>query len=133
MVAARSMSSALPRATFASTLSSTGDLVSKVAAEIAGTSWPSIMWPMPSSFSFASRGAARSRLALNRSALGLVLSMDRLRFQGFVNVVAFPAGFLVVDLHVERQREFARGEDRIEMPRQRAKNMLAGLLARCEI
>src|SRR5579872_6327025 len=133
MVAARSTSSALPRATFASTLPSTGDLVSNVAPEIDGTVWPSIMCPMPSSFSFASRGAARSRLALNRSALGVALSMDRLRFQSFVNVVALPTGLFAVDLHVERQCEFALREHRIEMLRQRTENVLAGGLARCEV
>jgi len=58
-----SISSALPRATVASTAPSIGDLVSKVAPEIVGTVLPSIMWPMPSSFNWASSGAARSRLA----------------------------------------------------------------------
>ena len=62
-VAARSMSSALPRATDASTAPSTGDLVSKVWPEIDGTVLPSIMCPMPSDFSLASSGVARSRLA----------------------------------------------------------------------
>ena len=62
-VAARSMSSALPRATDASTAPSTGDFVSNVWPEIDGTVLPSIMWPMPSLFNLASRGAARSRLA----------------------------------------------------------------------
>ena len=47
----------------ASTAPSTGDLVSNVWPEIEGTVLPSIMWPMPSAFSLASRGAARSRLA----------------------------------------------------------------------
>src|SRR6185369_10631208 len=113
-VAARSMSSALPRATDANTSPSTGDLVSKVWPEIDGTVLPSIMWPMPSAFSLASRGAARSRLAANTS-FGVTLSMDCLHFQGFVDVVAFPAGVLVVDLHVERQRELGLLEHRIEM------------------
>ena len=36
--------------------------------------------------------------------------MRGLRFQSLVDVVAFPAGFLVVDLHVERQRKPAVGE-----------------------
>ena len=62
-VAARSMSSALPRATDASTAPSTGDFVSNVWPETDGTVLPSIMCPMPSLFSLASRGAARSRLA----------------------------------------------------------------------
>ena len=62
-VAARSISSALPRATDASTAPSTGDFVSNVWPEIDGTVLPSIRCPMPSAFSFASSGAARSRLA----------------------------------------------------------------------
>src|SRR5437762_6809744 len=131
-VAARSTSSALPRATDASTAPSTGDLVSNVWPEIEGTTLPSIICPMPSAFSLASRGAARSRLAANTS-FGVTLSMDRLHFQGFVDVVAFPAGFLVVDLHVERQRELRLLEHRIEMGRQRLEDMFAGLLAGGEI
>src|SRR5262245_42483693 len=59
--------------------------------------------------------------------------MGSLHFQSFVDVIALPAGFLVVDLHVERQRERASGEDRIEMSRQRLEDMLAGLLARGEV
>src|SRR4051812_5200537 len=59
--------------------------------------------------------------------------MGSLHFQSFVDVVAFPAGFLVVDLHVERQGEFAAGKDRIEMSRQRLEDMLAGLLAGREV
>src|SRR6266478_10102873 len=55
--------------------------------------------------------------------------MRAFRFKSRVDVIAFPAGFLVVDLHVERQREWARGKDRIEMIGEGAKNMLAGLLA----
>src|ERR1700733_5021407 len=132
-VAARSISSALPRATDASTAPSTGDLVSKVAPEIDGTTLPSIICPMPSAFSFASSGAARSWLAWNTSDFGVTLSMRGLRLQGLVNVVAFPAHFLVVDLHVERQREFARCKHRIEMIGQRTEDMLAGLLAGGEI
>ncbi|MGY2844729.1 hypothetical protein ACVMDN_001983 [Bradyrhizobium sp. USDA 4510] len=118
-VAARSISSALPRATVASTVPSIGDLVSKVWPEAAGTILPSITWPMPSAFKLASSGPARSRLAWNTSAgdFAVALSIDRLHLQCVVDVVAFPAGFLVVDLHVERQREFAVGEDRIEMSR----------------
>src|SRR5450432_1734057 len=131
-VAARSMSSALPRATFASTAPSTGDLVSKVAPEIDGTILPSMRCPMPSAFSFASSGAARSRLAWNTS-FGVALSMCGLRVQSLVDVVLLPAGFLVVDLHVERQREQTGGEHRVEMLGQHAKDMLAGLLAGGEV
>src|SRR5665213_2419533 len=68
---------------------------------IDGTILPSIMCPMPSALSALSRGAARSRLALSTSDFGVILSMRGLRFQRLVNVVALPAGFLVVDLHVE--------------------------------
>src|SRR5229473_5649846 len=50
-----------------------------------------------------------------------------------VDVVALPAGFLFVDLHVERQCELACSEDRIEMVGEHAENMLAGLLAGGEI
>src|SRR5262249_35562247 len=126
-------SSALPRDTVASTVPSIGDRVSNVAPEIDGTRLPSIMWPMPSSFSFASRGAARSRLDLKISALGVALSMGGLHFQSVVDVVAFPARLFVVDLHVERQRELALREHGIEMGGQRPEHMLAGLLARREI
>src|SRR5882724_1002173 len=132
-VAARSISSALPRATDASAALSIGDFVSNVAPEIDGTILPSIMCPMPSPPSCFSSGAARSRLALNTPDFGVTLSMRGLRFQGLVNVVALPAGFLVVDLHVERQRELAGRKHRIEMVGQDAKNMLAGLLAGGEI
>src|ERR1700737_4150705 len=59
--------------------------------------------------------------------------MRALRFQSLVDVVALPAGFLVVDLHVERQRELDRRKDRIEMVGQEGENMFAGLLAGCEI
>src|SRR6185437_10623487 len=132
-VAARSISSALPRATEASTALSIGDFVSNVSPEIEGTILPSIMWPMPSARSCFKSGAARSLLAWNRSDLGVTLSMGGLRFQGFVDVVALPARFLVVDLHVERQRELALCEHGIEMGRQRLENVLAGLLAGGEI
>src|SRR3984893_6355345 len=133
-VAARSISSALPRATAASTMPSIGDFVSNVSPQIDGTILPSIMCPMPSALSCFSNRAARSRLAWNTSDdLGVTLSMRGLRFQDVVDVVALPAGFLVVDLHVERQRELARGKDRIEMIGQDAKNMFAGLLAGREI
>src|SRR6478735_4889409 len=132
-VAARSMSSALPRATVASTVPSTGDLVSNVSPEIEATTLPSIRWPMPSARSCLRSGATRSLLAWNRSDFGVTSSMGGLRFQGFVNVVALPTRFLVVDLHVERQREFALREDGIEMGRQRLEDVLAGLLAGGEI
>src|SRR5881396_2116412 len=131
-VAARSISSALPRATEASTVPSTGDLVSKVWPEVDGTVLPPIIWPMPSAFSLASSGAARSRLARNTS-FGVTLSMCGLYFQSVVDVVAFPAGVLVVDLHVERQREFAIGKDRIEVSGQRSEDMFAGFFAGCEV
>src|SRR6266404_3945793 len=127
-VAARSISSALPRATVASVPLSIGDLVSKVSPEIDGTTLPSMMCPMPSARSCLSRGAARSRLAWNTS-FGATLSMDGLRFQRVVHVVALPAGVLVVDLHVERQREFGLRKDRIEMGGQRLENVFAGLSA----
>ena len=48
-------------------------------------------------------------------------------------VIAFPTGFLVVDLHVERQRELARGKDRVEVIGEGAKDVLAGLFAGREI
>src|SRR5258708_27529076 len=59
--------------------------------------------------------------------------MRGLRFQSLVDIVALPAGFLVIDLHVERQREFARGKNRVEMVGEYFEDMLAGLLASCEI
>src|SRR6201996_5463492 len=127
-VAARSMSSALPRATFASTEPSTGDLVSNVSPVTDATILPSIMWPMPSARSCFSSGATRSLLAWNRSDFGVALSMGGLCFQRFVNVVALPARFLVVDLHVERQGELGLRKDGIEMRGQRLEDMLAGLL-----
>src|SRR5438105_7229904 len=55
--------------------------------------------------------------------------MRGLRFQGLVDVVALPAGLLVVDLHVERQRELALRKHRIEMGGQNFKDMFARLLA----
>src|SRR5436309_10030340 len=125
-VAARSISSTPPRATLASTAPSTGDFVSNVAPEIDGTVLPSIMCPMPSAFSFGSSEAARSRLALNTSDFGVILSMRGLRFQGVVNVVALPACFLVVNLHVKRQSEFAARENRIEIAGQDLEDMFAG-------
>src|SRR5262245_6766294 len=132
-VAARSISSALPRAIEASTDPSTGDLVSNVSPEIEATILPSIMWPMPSARSCFNNGATRSLLAWNRSDFGVTLSMSGLCFQSFVNVVALPTRFLVVDLHVERQRELGLCEDGIEMRRQRLEDMLARLLPRGEI
>src|SRR4051794_614909 len=128
-VAARSMSSALPRATPASVAPSTGDFVSTVSLVIEATVLPSIMWPMPSVRSFFKSGATRSRLAWNTSALGAGLSMGGFHFQGVLDVVALPAGVFVVDLHVERQGEFAGSEDGIEMLRERLKHVLAGVLA----
>src|SRR5665213_342967 len=89
---------------------------------------------MPSAFSFASRGAARSRLALKRSDdFAAILSMRGLRLQSVVDVVALPARLLVVDLHVERQGEFAVGKHRIEMGGQRLEDMFSGLLAGGEV
>src|ERR1700730_407517 len=85
---------------------------------------------MPSVLNFSSSGAARSRLAWNTSDdFGMTLSMDGLRFQRVMNVVALPADFLVVDLHVERQREFAAGKNRVEIIGERPEDVLAGLLA----
>src|ERR1700676_5288752 len=132
------MSSALPRATLASTEPLVGDLVSNVLPEIDGTILPPIMCPMPSTLNCLSSGAARSRLAWKISAFGVALSMRglrfrNLRFQRLVNVVALPAGFLVVDLHVERQREFAPGENRIEMGREHLENVFARFRAGWEI
>ena len=46
-----------------------------------------------------------------------------------MDVVAFPAGFLVVDLHVKRQRALASRKDRVEVIGEGAENMFAGLLA----
>src|SRR3954454_16906189 len=133
-VAARSISSALPRATDASTAPSTGDFVSNVWPEMEGTILPSMICPMPSAFSFASSGAARSLLAWNTSDdFGATLSMCRLRLQRLVDVVALPTGLLVVDLHVERQRELAFREYRIEIGRQHLEDMLAGFLPRGEV
>ena len=63
-VAARSMSSALPRATVASTAPSTGDLVSNVWPEIDGTILPSIMWPMPSALQFGEQGRGAVAIGL---------------------------------------------------------------------
>src|ERR1700681_2442194 len=131
-VAARSISSALPQATDASTALSTGDLVSKVSPEIDGTILPSMMCPMPSALNCLSRGAARSRLAWNTS-FGVTLSMRSLRLQRVVDVVALPAGVLVVDLHVERQREFGLRKHRIETSGQRLEDVFAGLSAGGEI
>src|ERR1700761_3935061 len=138
-VTARSISSALPRATDASTAPSTGEVVSNVWPDIDGTTFPSMMWPMPSDFSFASSGATRSRLAAKPSDdFGVTLSMGgglhfRSLLQGFVDVVAFPAHILVVDLDVEREGEVATGEEGIEIARQRLEHVLAGLLAGREI
>src|SRR3569833_357975 len=132
-VAARSMSSAIARAAVASSAPSIGDLVSKDAPEIEATILPSIMCPMPSLFRLASRGPARSRLALKMSDLGVALSMGSLRFQGVVNVVAFPTRCCLVDLHVERQSELAVDENGIEMPGENPEHVRAGLLPRGEV
>src|SRR6202790_3812910 len=128
------MSSALPRATLASTEPLVGDLVSNVLPEIDGTIVPPIMCPMPSTLNCLSSGAARSRLAWKISAFGAALSMRglrfrNLRFQRLVNVVALPAGFLVVDLHVERQREFAPGENREQIEQTNIENVFVGVRA----
>src|SRR5712691_11438137 len=61
------------------------------------------------------------------------LRFHSFRFQGFVDVVAFPARLLVVDLHVERQRELALREYGIEIGRQRLEDVRAGLLAGREV
>src|SRR6185312_12156800 len=132
-VAARSMSSALPRVTDASTEPSIGDLVSNVSPEIEGTALPSIIWQIPSARSCFKSGAARSLLAWNRSDFGVTLSMDGLDLQRFVDIVALEAGFLVVDLHVERQREFGLRKHGIQVRRQHIEDMLAGLLAGGEV
>src|SRR3954466_13791542 len=132
-VAARSTSSALPRATLASVAPSIGDFVSNVSPEIDGTILPSIMCPMPSARSVFSSGAMRSRLAWNTSVFGVGLSMGGFRFQDVVDVVALPARILVVDLHVEREGEFRDCEDGIEMPGERLEDMLAGRLAGWQI
>src|SRR3954451_12453140 len=131
-VAARSMSSALPRATVASTVRSTGEAVSNVWPEEDDTVLPPMRCPMPSLFNFASSGAARSRLSWNAS-LGVTLSIVSLHFQSFVDVVAFPAGVLVIDLHVKRQRELLLRKHRIEKSRQRFEDLLAGFFAGGEV
>src|ERR1700759_1351520 len=59
--------------------------------------------------------------------------MRGLRLQGFMDVVALPACLLVIDLHVERQREFALPKHGIKMGGERLENMLPGLLAGGEI
>src|SRR5450755_1176678 len=77
---------------------------------------------------------SRCILCVPRSGdLVVTLSMRDLGLQRLVNVVALPTHVLVVDLHVERQRELAGRKHRIEMVGQRAKDMLAGLLAGGEI
>src|SRR6478736_9919398 len=133
MHSSTAMSSALSRATLASVAPSTGDLVSNVSPEIDGTILPPIMWPMPSARSVFSSGATRSRLAWNTSAFGVGLSMGGLQLQRVMDVVALPARVLVVDLHVERQGEFAGGEDGVEISGERLEHVLAGLLSRWQI
>src|SRR5437868_366663 len=64
---------------------------------------------------------------------GVISSMRRLGLQRLVDIIALPAGFLVVDLHVERQRELALRECRVEIGRQHLEDMLAGLFARREV
>src|SRR3984957_20948814 len=59
--------------------------------------------------------------------------MDGLCLQSLMDIVALPTGFLVVDLHVERQSEFALCKNRIEMRRQRTKDVLAGGLAGLQV
>src|SRR4051812_3036612 len=59
--------------------------------------------------------------------------MVSLHLQRFVDVVAFPACFLVVDLHVERQRELLVRKYRVKIGRQGLENMFAGLLAGGEV
>src|ERR1700761_4518524 len=89
---------------------------------------------MPSAFNFSSSGTARSRLAWNTSDdFGAALSMRGLRFQRFVNVVAFPARLGVVDLHVERQGKLALRKDRIKIGGQRLEDVFAGFLSGREI
>src|SRR5262245_51434393 len=83
---------------------------------------------MPSTFSRSSSGLARARLAAKISWLGVALSMGSLRFQGVVNVVAFPTRLSVVDLHVEGQRELAIGKDGIEIVGKRCEHVLTRLL-----
>src|ERR1700687_887833 len=56
-------------------------------------------------------------------------TMRSLCLQNSMDVVAFPAGFLVVDLHVKRQRTLASRKDRVEVIGEGAENMFAGLLA----
>src|SRR5260370_28463123 len=51
----------------------------------------------------------------------------------FVDVVALPAGLLVVDLHLERQRERALRKHGIEMIGQHSENILADLLTLREV
>src|SRR5580704_15490674 len=53
--------------------------------------------------------------------------------QSLMDIVALPAGFLVVDLHVERKGKWALRENRVEMSGQRAENMLAGLFAGLQV
>ena len=50
-----------------------------------------------------------------------------------MDVIAFPARFLVVDLHVERQRERTGGKYRIEVIGKGAKNMFASIPAGCHV
>src|SRR5580658_2664844 len=54
-------------------------------------------------------------------------------FQSLMDVVALPAGFLVVDLHVERKGKWALRENRVEMSRQGTEDLFAGLFAGLQI
>ena len=128
-VAARSMSSALPRATDRQHRAVdrgfrlerlARDRRHGLAVDHVADAFGSSVWRA---------GARRGRGWPETRPSASTLSMGRLHFQGFVDVVALPAGFLVVDLHVERQREFAVREHRIEIGRQRLEDMFAGLLA----
>src|SRR5579871_1412649 len=65
--------------------------------------------------------------------VGVTLSMRDLRFQRFMNVVALPTRLLVIDLHVEGERELACRKCRIEIGGQRLEDVVAGLLAGSEI
>src|ERR1700685_1293201 len=89
---------------------------------------------MPSAFNFSSSGATRSQLVLNTSAdFGVTLAMRGLHFEGFVDVIAFPARLLVVDMHLKRQGDFALRKDGIEIARRRLEDMFASLFAGREI
>src|SRR5215471_10111443 len=71
--------------------------------------------------------------AQDRSEFGAALYVYGLRFQRVMNVVAFPARLLVVDLHVERQRKPAVRKERLKMSRQRLEDVLAGSFSGGEV